>query len=310
MTESADKKTVLVTGATGFIGRRLVPALLEEGFAVRGLTRGAGRNLPDGVEVTTGDLLDPAALGAALAGVDTAYYLVHSMGETGGFAEREARAARNFVATAATAGLRRTIYLSGLGRADAALSAHLASRHRVADILQQATFKTTVLRSGVILGAGGSSYEIIRFLVRTLPVLPERDWLHARCQPIAVDDVIRYLVGCLRDERTAGRSFDIGGPEVMTYADLAECFARVMKTEHLTAPVPIFLPRVLARWIGWMTPVSAGLAQALLEGIHHDVVCRDERIRELMPFALMPCAEAIRRALNERAQAPGSKDEP
>ena len=155
----------------------------------------------------------------------------------------------------------------------------------------------------MILGHGGSSTEIIRFLVRTLPVLPERDWLKAQCQPIAADDVIRYLVGCLLDERTAGQTFDIGGPEVMTYADLAERFAKVMKTEHLTGPVPVFLPKVLARWIGWMTPVSAGLAQALLEGIHHDVVCRDERIRELLPFALTPCDEAIRKVLEERAQA-------
>lgn len=296
------KTEVLVTGATGFIGRRLVPALVEQGFSVRCLTRREKGEWPEEIQTFKGDLLRPDTLDEALAGVDTAYYLAHSMGEQGSFADKERRAAENFVATSEKAGLRRAIYLSGLGSEEEALSEHLTSRREVARILNTAPFKTTTLRSGVILGEGGASYEMIRFLVRTSLALPDRNWLHARCQPIAVDDVIRYLVGCLQNEKTAGEAFDIGGPEVMTYYDLIEAFAAEMKTQHLNAPVPFFMPGVLAKWVAAMTPVSAGLAEALLKGIHHDVVCQENRIRELIPLELTPCREAIRKALEERTQ--------
>ncbi len=293
---------ILVTGATGFIGRRLVPALVEQGFSVRCLTRRGKGEWPEGVQSFKGDLLQPETLNEALTGVDTAYYLAHSMGEQGRFADKERQSARNFVAAAEKAGIRRVIYLSGLGEENQRLSEHLTSRREVARILSQATFKTTILRSGVILGEGGASYEMIRFLVRTSLALPDREWLHARCQPIAVDDVVRYLVGCLQNDKTAGETYDIGGPEIMTYYDLVEAFAAEMKTHHLNAPVPFFLPEVLARWVGAMTPVSAGLAEALLKGIHHDVVCQENHLRELIPFELTPCRKAIRRALEEREQ--------
>ena len=296
-----EKAKVFVAGATGFIGRRLVPALLERGFPVRCLSRRMTRALPEGTEILKGDLLQAQTLDGVLADVDTAYYLVHSMGEKGRFAEKERISAQNFAAAAQQAGVRRVIYLSGLGEGEETLSAHLSSRSKVADILQAAPFKTTTLRSGVILGEGGTSYEIIRFLVRTSIVLPTKDWLHARCQPLAVDDAIHYLVGCLENEQTAGRTFDIGGPEIMTYYDLMETFADEMKIPHLNAPVPFFMPKVLAGWIAMMTPVNAGVARALLEGVHLDVLCRDDSIRELLPFELTPCREAIRKALAERA---------
>lgn len=294
---------VLVTGATGFIGSRLVPALLDAGFRVRCLSRRPAPRLPAPAEQATGDLLEPDSLHEPLRGIEAAYYLVHSMGEKGtDFAAAEARAAQNFVAAAERAGVRRVIYLSGLGESEAGLSEHLGSRERVAQILRQASSQATVLRSGVIIGAGGSSYEMIRFLVRTTPVLPDRRWLQARCQPIAVGDVIRYLVGCLQQERTAGETFDIGGPQVMTYYEMLERFAAVLGTAHLSAPVPPLLPRAFARWIGLMTPVKTGLAQALIAGVHHDVVCADERIRTLIPFALTPFEEAVRHALAQRRE--------
>ena len=294
-------ENVLVTGATGFIGSRLVPALLADGFRVRCLSRSADARLPAAAGQVTGDLLEPATLSAALNGIDAAYYLVHSMGEDeDDFAETEAQAARNFVSAAQRAGVQRVIYLSGLGESGAGLSEHLDSREQVARILRQGSFQVTVLRSGVIIGAGGSSYEMIRFLVRTMPVLPDRRWLQARCQPIAVADVVRYLVGSLEEERTAGETFDIGGPEVMTYHEMLERFAAVLGVTHLSAPVPPLFPRAVAGWIGLMTPVKSGLAQALIAGVHNDVVCEDERIRELIPFSLTPFKEAVRLALKER----------
>ncbi len=293
---------ILVIGATGFIGRRLVPALLKEGFTVRCLSRKKKHSGPAGAENREGDLLRPETLPETLKGIDTAYYLAHSMGEHGRFSDKERQSAVNFVEAAENAGIRRVIYLSGLGDENKKLSEHLTSRREVARILGQAAFKTTILRSGVILGEGGASYEMIRFLVRTSFALPDREWLHARCQPIAVDDVIRYLVGCLQNEETAGETFDIGGPEVMTYYDLIEAFAAEMNTHHINAPVPFFMPGILAKWVGAMTPVNAGLAIALLKGIHHDVVCQENRIRELVPFELTPCRKAIRRALDEREQ--------
>ncbi len=295
--------TVLVSGATGFIGRRLVPALLADNVRVRTLSRNAGHSFPADVEQATGDLLQRQSLDGPLAGVDVAYYLVHSMGEEKSFSDTEARAATHFAEAAEQAGVRRVIYLSGLGESGAGLSEHLQSRQQVAEILRSGRFQTTVLRSGVIIGAGGSSYEMIRFLVRTMPVLPEHHWLQARCQPIAVDDVIRYLVGCLYEERTGGDTFDIGGPEVMTYYEMLERFAAVLGSTHLAAPVPPLLPRAIARWIGLVTPVKTGLAQALISGVQNDVVCNDTRIRELLPFELTGFEEAVCRALHERRDA-------
>jgi uncharacterized protein YbjT (DUF2867 family) len=215
-----ERKTVLVLGATGFIGRRLVPALLARGAAVRCLTRKAEVALAPGAEAATGDLLRPESLAAAFRGIDTAYYLVHSMAAgRSGFAERDRQAAMNFVTAADAAGVRRAIYLGGLGEVGKHLSEHLASRAEVAGILGTGGYSLTILRAAVIIGAGSASFEIIRALVSRLPVMIVPRWVDTRCQPIAVEDVIRYLVGCLFDERTTGATFDIGGPEILSYKE-------------------------------------------------------------------------------------------
>lgn len=298
-------RQVLVTGAAGFIGRRLVAELLRRGHRVRCLVR-RHADLPDGAEQVHGDLLEPATLNAALAGIDTAYYLVHSMGAGGGdFAQRDRTAAGNFTSAAAAAGLRRVIYLGGLGETGDNLSHHLASRLEVGRILQTGRFSTTFLRAAVIIGAGGASYEMVRALVERLPLMITPRWVNTRSQPVAVADVIGYLAGCLENEATAGGTFDIGGPEILTYREMMERFAAIEGKRLLIVPVPVLTPRLSSYWVGLVTPVKAAIAIALIEGLKNEVICRDNRIRELVPIALTSYNDAISTALAERQQVGG-----
>lgn len=299
-----DTRNILVTGATGFIGGRLIGALSEKGYRVRALVRRLGVPMPEGVEQIQGDLLDPLTLQLAFRDIDTAYYLVHSMaGGRAGFQARDREAARSFVAAAGKAGVRRVIYLGGLGETGPDLSEHLASRREVADILRSGPFATTVLRAAVIIGAGGASFEMIRFLVERLPVMITPRWVSTRCQPIAVGDVIRYLVGCLEEERTAGETFDIGGPDVLSYREMMERFARVCKKSLAILPVPLLTPKLSSYWVWLVTPVTPSISMPLIEGLKNEVVCRDDRIKELIPFQRTPYDEALRIALAELRQS-------
>ncbi|HEY6009289.1 MAG TPA: NAD(P)H-binding protein [Geobacteraceae bacterium] len=296
----AQARRVLVTGATGFIGRRLVQALAAEGYRLRVLVRRVDAQVPPGVEVAVGDLLERQGLDAALAGVDTAFYLVHSMAAgRAGFERRDRQAAENFCVAADRAGLRRLIYLGGLGEAGNGLSEHLASRREVADILRRGRFLTTCLRAAVIIGAGGASYEMIKVLVRRLPVMITPRWVSTRCQPIAVGDVVRYLVGCLCDERTAGETFDIGGPEILSYRQMMERFARLENRALFIVPVPLLTPKLSSYWVGLITPVRPSISMPLIEGVKNEVVCRDNRLRAFLPFPLTPYDEAVKIALAE-----------
>ena len=292
-----------MTGAGGFIGRRLVRELLQRGYQVRCMDRRLARH-PAGAEQVLADLLQPATLTAALAGVDTAYYLVHSMGQgKGDFADQDRHAARNFVAAAEAAGVKRVIYLGGLGETGDNLSHHLASRLEVARILQAGTFSTTFLRAAVIIGYGGVSYEMVHSLVRRLPVMITPRWVSTRNQPIAVADVIAYLAGCLEEPATAGQTFDIGGPDVLTYKEMMERFARIEGRRIWILPVPVLTPKLSSYWVGLVTPVKSSIAIALIEGLKNEVVCRDNRIRELLPIPLTPFDDAIRTALAEQQQS-------
>ena len=294
------KGRVLVTGAAGFIGRRLVTALHGEGCPLRCMIRSARPAFPDCVETVVCDLLEPATLDTAFNGIDTAYYLVHSMaGGRAGFETRDRDAARNFTAAAGRAGVRRVIYLGGLGETGDNLSHHLASRIEVARILGEGSFLTTILRAAVIVGAEGASFEMIRFLVHRLPVMITPRWVTTRCQPIAVGDVIRYLVGCLTEERTEGETFDIGGPEILTYREMMERFARVAGKRCIILPVPVLTPKLSSYWVGLMTPVKPSISMPLIEGLKNEVICRDNRIREIIPLPLIPFDEAVRLALQE-----------
>lgn len=290
--------SILITGATGFIGRRLTQRLLNEGYSVRCMVRHASAGLTAGAETVQGDMLEPATLGRAVADIDTAYYLVHSMsGGRAGFERRDREAAENFVAAANRAKVRRVIYLGGLGETGDDLSEHLKSRLEVAEILKKGTFTTTFLRAAVIIGAGGASFEMVRALVNRLPIMITPRWVTTRCQPIAVDDVISYLAGCLADERTAGRTFDIGGPEVLTYKEMMERFAGIEGKQLYIFPVPVLTPKLSSYWVGLITPVPPSVSMPLIEGLKNEVICRDNAIRDIIPLQLKPYDDAVRSAL-------------
>jgi len=294
------RQHVLVTGATGFIGKRLVNALCAQGYRVRALVRNPGSLLPEAVEQVRGDLLERSGMRDACRGIDTAYYLVHAMaGGRSGFQSRDRLAAQNFVAAAEKAGVKRVIYLGGLGETGPDLSEHLASRREVAEILGKTSFATTILRAAVIIGAGGASFEMIHSLVESLPVMITPRWVSTRCQPIAVGDVIRYLVGCLEEEHTAGQTFDIGGPEIISYLDMMKRFGRIRNKTQLILPVPFLTPKLSSYWVGLITPVKPSISMSLIEGVKNEVICRDNRIRELIPFELTSYDESIRIALEE-----------
>jgi uncharacterized protein YbjT (DUF2867 family) len=291
-------RTVLISGAAGFIGSLLTRRLLDEGCPVRCLVRRDTAGIPAGAETVQGDMLQPLSLGPALDGIDTAYYLVHSMsGGRAGFERRDREAAENFVAAAELAGVRRVIYLGGLGETGDDLSGHLKSRLEVAGILRKGRFATTFLRAAIIIGAGGASFEMVRSLVNRLPVMIAPRWVTTRCQPIAVDDVIAYLAGCLMDEQTAGRTFDIGGPEVLTYKEMMERFGRIEGRDLFILPVPVLTPKLSSYWVGLITPVPPSISMPLIEGLKNEVICRENAIREIIPIPLTPYDEAIRKAL-------------
>lgn len=295
---------VLVTGATGFIGKRLVSALLGAGIGVRCLTRRAQAGLPPQAEQVTGDLLDISSLDQALQGIDTAYYLVHAMsGERSGFEQRDRLAAENFVHYAEKHGVRRVIYLGGLGEEGDNLSEHLASRLEVGKILKAGRFKTTYLRAAVIIGAGGASFEMIRSLVDRLPVMITPRWVSTRCQPIAVVDVIAYLVGCLKDERTSGQTYDIGGPELLSYREMMERFAEIRDKFLIILSVPVLTPKLSSYWVGLITPVKPSISMPLIEGLGNEVICHDNEIRKVLPIPLTSFDDAVRIALAEETPA-------
>jgi uncharacterized protein YbjT (DUF2867 family) len=308
-------KNILLTGPTGFIGGRLLHALDEEGLRVRCLVRISERlvikrSLKQEPEVAYADLLQPETLPQAMEGMDAAFYLVHSMGgrsiaETKAFAERDRKCARNFLKAAEEAGVKRIIYLGGLGETGDKLSEHLASRQEVAHILQSGSLETTALRAAVIIGAGGAFFELIRYLAERLPVMMCPRWIDTRSQPIAVQDVISYLVGCLREPAAAGQTFDIGGPDIVSYREMIEIYARVRGLHRVLFTVPILTPRLSAYWINLITPVPAGIVFPLVEGLKNEVICRDNRIRELISVDLMSMEEAICAALTETEKGPG-----
>ncbi|MCK9377512.1 MAG: SDR family oxidoreductase [Syntrophobacterales bacterium] len=302
---------VLVTGATGYVGGRLVPRLLAAGHRVRALGRSLAklRSRPWGshplLELAQGDVLDEDSLLRAAQGCWAAFYLVHSMTAAAqDFAAVDRRAAGNLARAAAAAGLNRLIYLGGLGGADdPGLSEHLRSRFEVARILQAGAVPTTFLRAAMILGSGGAAFEILRYLVDRLPVMITPRWVHTPVQPIAIRNVLTYLIGCLEHDDTRGQSFDIGGPEVVTYRQLMEIYAEEAHlARRLVIPVPVLTPRLSSYWIHLVTPVPASIAQPLAEGLANPVVCLDNRIREIIPQELLDCRQTIRLALQRIEQ--------
>ncbi|MFN0072506.1 MAG: SDR family oxidoreductase [Chloroflexota bacterium] len=279
--------TILVTGATGYVGGRLVPALLAAGYRVRCLVRDAarlqGRPWAPDVEIAVGDVLDPSSLTAALRDVTMAYYLVHAMQDSTSFASRDAAAARSFGAAAQAAGVARIIYLGGLGNDHDQLSAHLRSRHDTGDMLRTSGVPVTELRAAIIVGAGSASFEMIRTLAERLPVLICPRWVFSRVQPIAITDVIRYLIASIETTESAGQIIEIGGADVLTYGDMMLGYAHARGLRRWILPVPVLTPRLSAYWVHWMTPISANLAHPLIEGLRNEIIVRDQRADGIFP---------------------------
>ncbi|MYB48499.1 MAG: SDR family oxidoreductase [Dehalococcoidia bacterium] len=282
-----DQPTILVTGATGYIGGRLVPRLVEEGRRVRVLVRSRDRVLSrpwfEQVEVVVGDALDPHTLTEALTGVDTAYYLIHSMSRGPKFHEVDMRAARAFGQAAKEAGVGRIIYLGGLGDPEANLSRHLRSRQESGQALREGGVPVTEFRAAVIVGSGSISFEMIRYLVERLPVMVCPKWIYSRIQPIAVDDLLEYLVSALNTPDSVGRTVEIGGSDTTTYRGLMLGYARARGLKRLLIPVPVLTPRLSSYWVHWMTPIPAGIAVALVDGLRNNVVVTSDLARALFP---------------------------
>ncbi len=293
--------SVLVTGASGFIGSHLVTALIERGHHVKAMTRhpdtyeGAG-------DPVAGDVFDPDSLIAPLQGVDVAYYLVHSL-DSKDFVDKDANAAKAFSAAAAAAGVSRIIYLGGLGSDDDQLSPHLKSRREVEELLGSDGIPVTSLRAAVVIGSGGISWEMTRQLVKHLPAMLAPKWVYTRTQPIALPDVIRYLVGVLDKPESAGVAYEVGGPDVLRYIDMMRRAAAVMQHRKLPIiPVPLLSPRLSSGWLALVTDVDMATARNLIDSMTNEVVVKDDKITRLLPGRLIGYDEAVELALETKTQ--------
>jgi uncharacterized protein YbjT (DUF2867 family) len=300
---------IALTGASGYIGGRLAPRLLAAGYRVRAFVRSPRKlenrswaNDPN-LEIRQAALDQPEALAADLDGCRAAFYLVHSMNAAGeAYAERDRALAASFAQACRRAGVARIVYLGGLGETGPDLSEHLRSRREVEQALASSGVPVTVLRAAMIIGSGSASFEILRYLVERLPVMVTPRWVHTPCQPIAIRNVIEALLGVLEDPRTLGETYDIGGPEVLSYRDIMRIMAEELHLpKRLIIPVPVLTPRLSSYWIHLVTPIGHAIARPLAEGLRNPVVCREHRIRDIVPMQLLDVRMAIRAALQKVA---------
>ncbi len=304
-------KPILVTGATGYVAGRLIPLLLSSGYKVRTMGRSiakmAGRPWADhpNVDLVAGDIRDPVSLRKAVKGCGTIYYLVHSMiSQKGRYRDADRIGAENMVRAAADENAEHIIYLGGLGDIHHKnISRHLVSRNEVGRILLKGRVPATVLRAAMILGSGSASFEILRYLAERLPVMVTPKWVSMPTQPIAITNVLGYLKGCMEHPETRGKTFDIGGPDVVAYRDLFRIFAQEAGVPvPFMIPVPLLTPRLSSLWIHLVTPVPAAIARPLAEGLSLPTICTENSIREILPQDLIDCRQAIRRALDRIRQ--------
>lgn len=282
-----DMPRVLVTGVTGYVGGRLAPRLVEMGYRVRVMVRDPhrfqGRPWSRQVEVVQGDVLDPLTLSAALEGVDVAYYLIHSMLGGADFQQRDLAAARRFGQAAKEAGVARIIYLGGLGDPTTDLSEHLRSRQRTGEALREAGVPVTEFRAAIIVGAGSVSFEMIRYLTERVPIMICPRWTYTRVQPIAIRDVLDYLVAAIAVPASAGRIIEIGGTDILSYGEMMLGYARARGLRRRLVPVPVLSPRLSSYWVHWVTPIPAQIARPLIDGLRNEVIVRTTLAKTLFP---------------------------
>jgi uncharacterized protein YbjT (DUF2867 family) len=299
-------RTVLVAGASGFIGSHLCRALVEAGHEVRAMTRAADRYDGAGTPVQA-DVADLGSLREALRGADAAYYLVHSL-DSADFEDKDAQAARHFATAATEAGLEQIVYLGGLGRDDEELSPHLRSRREVEHLLAAGSVPVTTLRAAVVVGHGGISWEITGSSSTTCPVMITPKWVDTRTQPIALPDVVRYLVGVLGNEAAIGRTFEIGGPDVLRYIDMLRRAAHIKHKPLPRIPVPLLTPRLSSYWLAFVTDVDTKTARTLVDSMTNEVVVHDRSIYDVVPGETMGYDDAVRLALEDREEALTSRE--
>lgn len=303
-------QSILVAGATGYIGRQLVPRLLRTGHRVRCLVRDPSRAaaLPGlaGAEVVPGDMLKPESLRQPFEGIDTLFYLVHSLysGERN-FEAVDRRAAENAAWISDFTGVRRIVYLGGLGRDSEKLSPHLRSRHQVGEILRGGKARVTEFRAAIVIGAGSASFEMIYYLVKRLPAMICPVWVMIKTQPVAVDDVLRYLAESLERPESEGKILDIGGPDIVSYGDMMLSVARAMGLKRHLVYVPVLTPRLSSYWVNLVTPIPSEVARALIEGLKSKTVCENHEALEIFDFKPMGLGEAVRLALANEPPAAG-----
>lgn len=292
---------ILVTGATGFVGGALVPALLDRGYAVRALSRDRSKaieRLDSRVDVVEGDIFEPDSLEGVFEDVDLAYYLIHSLHTGEHFEERDRTAAENFARVASDAGVERVIYLGGLGETGEDLSPHLRSRREVEERLAEGDYDLTTFRAGVIVGAGSESFEMVRQLVSRLPIMITPKWVRTPAQPIAISDVVEYLIEAIETPETAGETLEIGGPDVLTYEEMMRRTASILDRRLYILPVPVLTPRLSVYWIDLVTSIPPSISHPLIEGLRNPVVVMDDRAAELLDVDHTPFDEAVERAVS------------
>jgi uncharacterized protein YbjT (DUF2867 family) len=292
--------SILILGATGYIGGKLIAPLLEAGHKVHCIVRSASKakHFPDAVTVHVGDALQKDSLMAPLTGIDVVYYLIHSMGEGEDFVAMERSTAENVRDACAEAGVGRIIYLGGLGDDDGVESKHLKSRHAVGTVLRSGRVAVTEFRAAVIVGSGSASFEMVHHLVNKLPIMICPRWLVVKTQPISLSDVLRYLVSAIEVPESAGKILDIGGPEILTYRSMMLTVAKVLGLRRFLIQVPVLTPRLSSYWVNLVTPIRASMARILIESVRHETICRNDTALKMFAFQPMSYEQAVRRTLH------------